>query len=336
MLHDIIVLSWLKCIHLQILKASSIIVWIRIISRRWTSHIIHDSRSHLSMRVLVQRFKCLIRCQLLIQCSLFITIYIIRLHSYQPIRIDRYLLILERTTYLICKGIFHCHCQIIHVIGAIACRFQVKLLINKTFIRIAEIKLSLLRSMQWCLHVTIVLIQLIHWICHTHPIAIPCIQLIQRLIRIFGIFDDMCYIQEPFFYTIIHRLHIGLLMYRITHLIQHLGYRVIDNISPTLRRYIISVWDMYRTICVVRFHITMLMIIVMIVDRQRLTFRLISWVQCCVCCFIIDLIIDIRIWTYLHIAIIQSQYSCCTADTITRRAASHLTMVSRHWQLRYI
>ena len=175
MLYDIIVLSWLKCIHLQILKASSIIVWIRIISRRWTSHIIHDSRSHLSMRVLIQRFKCLIRCQLLLQCSLFITIYIIRLHSYQPIRIDRYLLILKRTTYLICKGIFHRHCQIIQVIGAIACRFKVKLLLHQVFIRIAEIKLRLLRSVQWCLHITIVLIQLIHWICHTHPIAIPCI-----------------------------------------------------------------------------------------------------------------------------------------------------------------
>ena len=146
----------------------------------------------------------------------------------------------------------------------------------------------------------------------------------------------MCYIQQPFFHTIIHRLHIGLLMYRITHLIQHLGYRVIDNISPTLRRDIICIWNMYWTICVIRFHITMLMIIVMIVDRQRLTFRLISWVQCCVCCFIIDLIIDIRIWTYLHIAIIQSQYSCCTADTIICRATGHLTMVCRHWQLRYI
>ena len=175
MLYDIIVLSWLKCIHLQILKASSIIVWIRIISRRWTSHIVHNSRSHLSMRVLIQRFERLIRCQLLIQCSLFITIYIIRLHSYQPIRIDRYLLILERTTHLICKGIFHCHCQIIHIIGAIACRFQVKLLIHKAFIRIAEIKLRLLRSVQWCLHVTVVLVQLIHRIRHTHPIAITSI-----------------------------------------------------------------------------------------------------------------------------------------------------------------
>ena len=146
----------------------------------------------------------------------------------------------------------------------------------------------------------------------------------------------MCYIQEPFFYTIIHRLHIGLLMYRITHLIQHLGYRVIDNISPTLRRDIISIWDMYRTICVIRFQITMLMIIVMIVDRQGLISLLIGWIQCFVFCLIVNLIIDIRIRTYLHIAIIQSQYSCCTADTITRRAASHLTMVSRHWQLRYI